>query len=60
MHKTNLEERVIVKLGRILQSRNTTKEDVLAAYAEAECGCIKENNNNEEVVERCQVSNCLW
>lgn len=37
MYKTNLEERVIVKLGSILQSRNATKEDVLSAYAEVEC-----------------------
>lgn len=47
MDKMNLEERVIVKVGSILQSRGTTKEDVLAAYAEAEY-CEAEENDNEE------------
>lgn len=43
MCKINLEERVVVKLGSILQSRNATREDVLAAYAEAEYNCDEEN-----------------
>ena len=43
MHNIDLEERVIVKLGSILQSREATKEEALAAYAEVEDDCIEEN-----------------
>jgi hypothetical protein len=49
MHTTNLEERVIVKLGSILQSRRVTKEEVLAAYAEAEDDCVEEIDENLDI-----------
>lgn len=48
MYKTNLEERIIVKMGSILQSRNATEEDVLVAYAEAEYDCAEENGEVSE------------
>ena len=50
MHKPNLEERVIVKLGSILQSREATKEEVLAAYTEAEDILTEKDNvyNNKQ------------
>ena len=58
MHKTNLEEMVIVKIGSILQSLNATKEDVSAAYMEAECDRTEESND-EKINERHYISNCL-
>ena len=65
MHKTNLEERTIVKMGSILQSRNATKKDVLIAYVEAEHDCGEENDeiletyNNENTCKRYDVQNYL-
>lgn len=48
MYKTNLTESAVVKMGNILQSRDATKEDVLAAYAEAEYDCIEDNDEASE------------
>lgn len=47
MNKPNLEERVIVKIGSILQSRGATKEEVLAAYEEVECDYAEENDGGK-------------